>query len=421
MVIRSRRRTLLSLFFVTSFSTFVIVCLLTARENHNLLFNLKPPVKNEDKDRNYFKARHFDLLILRGSSKKPRKNIIVVAHGRSGSTIIGDIFNHHPSVFYLHEPLQTVERIHRRQVQRSKVNYGRLMANILTNILRCNFSKSVVDDIKFFYRESNHPRVSLAIGSPPFCPYEVTDPRWDPRLCLSMTSELLGNVCRDNYQVTVAKILVSRIAEASIRNILAACSPADIDCQIVFLIRDPRAVIPSARSVAFFADPASDTRRLNFQQFTYEICAQTEDNLVFLKKLPLSWRKRILIQRYEDFAANPLKELSRLYEFAGLPMIESVKTWLDKRTHLSDNEDVLKECRGNHPAFCTVDDSGKAINRWRSMVQFGDVEIIEHYCKHVMGLMGYKSIQHSHELMYNISVPLFSENYEAKGWFLEEL
>lgn len=36
--------------------------------------------------------------------KKKRQNLIIVAHGRSGSTFLGNIFNNHPSVFYLFEP-----------------------------------------------------------------------------------------------------------------------------------------------------------------------------------------------------------------------------------------------------------------------------------------------------------------------------
>lgn len=46
-------------------------------------------------------------------SEKSRKNIIIVSHGRSGSrsTLMGDIVNHHPSVFYMYEPLQTTQRV----------------------------------------------------------------------------------------------------------------------------------------------------------------------------------------------------------------------------------------------------------------------------------------------------------------------
>ena len=36
---------------------------------------------------------------FRSQVKKKRQNLIIVAHGRSGSTFLGNIFNRHPSVF----------------------------------------------------------------------------------------------------------------------------------------------------------------------------------------------------------------------------------------------------------------------------------------------------------------------------------
>ena len=416
MAVRSRRRTLLAGILLTSFLVFLVFCLLTSQNNHDLLFTFNELVKTKDKEHLYFQDHRLHLPSLKANLRKPRRNIVIVSHARSGSTITGDIFNHHPSVFYLHEPLQTVERISKHLIKTSNVNYGNLMADVLTNIFRCNFSKSVVEDIQSFYRESDHPRASHAIGSPPLCPYEMTDPRWDPKLCPRITSESLGSVCRTHYEVNVAKILIHRIAEANIKNILAACSPSDVDCRIIFLIRDPRAVIPSARSVLFFNDPPSDTGKTSLRRFSNDSCKRTEENLAFVKNLPIFWRERIMIQRYEDFAMDPVSGLSRLYEFAGLPLQESVKTWLHKRTRPSNTQDY-KECIGNHPAFCTIDNSKEAVNRWRWRVALDDIDIIEHYCEHVMELMGYRSIERSYELMSNISVPLFREDYEAKRWF----
>ena len=420
MVVRSRKRTLLWILLASIF-IFTVVCLFTSRKIQNPLSTLNELVKPKVKEHLHFQDHGFHVQSLKANLKnfKPRRNIVIVSHVRSGSTITGDIFNHHPSVFYLHEPLQTVERISQRLKKTSNVNYGNLMADVLTNIFHCNFSKSVVEDIQSFYRESNHPRASHAIGSPPLCQYEMTDPRWDPKLCPPLKSESLGRVCRTHYEVNVAKILIPRIAEANISNILAACSPADVDCRIIFLIRDPRAVIPSARSVSLFGnDPPSDTGKTNLRRFAHGNCKQSEDNLEFVKNLPLFWQKRIMIQRYEDFAVDPLNGLSRLFEFAGLPVLESVKTWLQKRTH-PRNDDDYKECTGNHPAFCTIDNSKEAVNRWRWKVAIGDIDIIEHYCKNVMELMGYRSIDQSYELMSNISIPLFRKGYEAKGWWID--
>ena len=70
-----------------------------------------------------------------------------------------------------------------------------------------------------------------------------------------------------------------------------------------------------------------------------------------------------------------------------------------------------------HPAFVTVDDASVAVNRWRWKVHPYDIDIIEHYCKHVMQMMGYRLVDRSYQLMADISTPLFGEDYEAKKWF----
>lgn len=116
--------------------------------------------------------------------------------------------------------------------------------------------------------------------------------------------------------------------------------------------------------------------------FSYQQCKQTEDNLEFVRKLPKSIRKRIKLQRYEDLAINPLKELSRLYEFAGLTALEGVRTWSNETSQLS-----RKAC--NHemdgvPVTCTKDDAWAAANRWRWKVNPHEINFVEHYCRGVL-------------------------------------
>ena len=413
---RWRRRTLLRILIVIIPTAFFFACL--ARMNAEVAeysenFRQYPQRMDYGQESVDLLGRR-DFQTANFNSKQRRRNIFVIAHGRSGSTIMGDIFNHHPSVFYLHEPLQTVQRI-LGKVGNSHGHYGSLMADVLSNVLRCNFSKPVLEDFNLFYRDPSHPRVSFAIGSPPLCPYEMTDSKWDPKLCPVMTNESLGSTCRDKYTVTVAKILMSRIAGNNIKNILEACKSSDADCQIIYLVRDPRAVIPSAQSVGFFNNRGSQLGKNGLRLFSYQQCDQTEKNLVFLKNLPISWQRRIMVQRYEDFALNPLKALSRLYNFAGLTVLDSVKTWLNKSTHPAQKREDMKI--EGHPAFFTVDDALLALNRWRWKVDPCEIDIIEHCCKHVMQMMGYTLVDRSYQLMADISTPLFSEDYEAKTWF----
>ena len=347
-------------------------------------------------------------------SSTARRNIIIVSHGRSGSSLMGDIFNHHPSVFYMYEPLQTVDRVLKKVS--TNMNYHVLAENFLTSVFRCKFDQpQISEDIERFYRKSKHPRVSQAIASPPLCPYKPTDHRWDPSLCPPMTSESLGSSCKENYDLTVIKVLVPRIPENSIKTVLTACKPLDVDCKVIFLIRDPRAVIASSRNVGFFIE-GRDLARRSTRHFSYWRCKETEDNLEFIRKLPDSLRNRIKLQRYEDLAYDPLKALSGLYEFAGLPVLESVRTWLNETT--KQTREDCNEMDGE-PATCTKDDAWAAANRWRWMVNPHEIDIIEHYCRGVMRLMGYRTVDRSYELLANKEIPLFSDNFEANSWFLK--
>ena len=344
-----------------------------------------------------------------------RRNLIIVSHGRSGSSLMGDIFNHHPSVFYMYEPLQTPQRVWRLKSDEN-VSYSGLVKQFLTGVFRCKFNQpEMLADIERYYRKPSHPRISRAIASPPLCPYNMTDPRWDPKLCHPMTKESFGSVCKDNYDLTVIKVLFARIPENGIETILNTCKPLDdVDCKVVFLVRDPRAVIPSSHVIGFFKEKGGPNSKESLRIYSYWQCKKLEDNLEFIRKLPDSLRHRIKLQRYEDLARNPLKELSGLYEFAGLTVLESVRTWLNETTHLS-----RKDCTelDGVTVTCTKDDAWQAANRWRWKVNPHDIDIIEYYCGSVMRLMGYRPVDRSYELLArNVMTPLFYDEYEAKRW-----
>ncbi|KAM7451779.1 hypothetical protein ABFA07_000789 [Porites harrisoni] len=291
-----------------------------------------------------------------------------------------------------------------------------MVDHFLSGLFHCTFDDpDILYDMQRYYRKPDHPRISQAIASPPLCPYRLTDPKWNPNLCHPMTSKCLGTACRDHYDLTVIKVLMARIPENSIKTIFSSCNSKDVDCKVVFLIRDPRAVITSSRITGFFKETGGRTALQGTRDYSYKRCKQTEENLEYVRRLPDSLRERIKIQRFEDLAMNPLKELSSLYEFAGLPVLESVKTWLKQTTHSSraacnhmDGVDVT----------CTKDDYWTAINRWRWRAQPGEIDIIEHYCAKVMNLMGYRPVERSNDLLVNRTIPLFREIFEAKHWFL---
>ena len=152
------------------------------------------------------------------------------------------------------------------------------------------------------------------------------------------------------------------------------------------------------------------------QNYSQERCAQTEENLELVRRLPDSLRDRIKLLRYEDLATNPLKVLADIYEFAELPVLESVRTWLNETTRSS-----RRACNRRLDGVantCTKDDAWAAVNRWRWTARLQEINIIERYCGQVLSLMGYRPTNGSNKLLANRTIPLFNDDYEAKRWFL---
>lgn len=340
-----------------------------------------------------------------------RKNLIIFSHGRSGSSITGDIFNQHPDVFYLYEPLQTVERTR----EQFKSDYDILAQKFLKSVFQCRFDEpNFVKDMELYYRRPIHPLISRAIASPPLCPYNVSDKRWDFKVCAKMTTRSLENACRQ-HKLTVIKVLIHRVPYKSLQSIISACAPKQVDCKIVFLVRDPRAVVPSSLSVDFYREQGG-AAKLGTRMFSYNLCEQTEANLEVLKNLPAWLRNQVKLLRYEDLAGHPIAEMKRLYKFAGLSVLDSVTNWLNRSTHPSKQREDVDIQRGYDAAY-TVDDAEAAINRWRwKVTDPNDITTIEMYCKHVMQLMGYRPVHNSYELQRNISIPLHSRDFEAEDW-----
>lgn len=397
---------LLRICFVTIFLTCVCFVRLSLK-----------PLDYHDEKLNEISSNDFGgfKTFLDGSTETARRNLIIVSHGRSGSTLTGDIFNHHPSVFYMYEPLQTAQRVHKKNT--NQTSYNRLAGELLASLVRCRFDQpQMLADIESYYRKPAHPRVSHAMGSPPLCPYEMKDPRWSPERCPPMSNQFLGGVCKDKYDITVLKILLSRIPENNMKTVLTACNSQDVDCKIIFLVRDPRAVIPSSLQIGFFKEQGGSDSKLGTRVYSYALCQQTEKNLELVRKLPDSLRTRIKLLRYEDLAMEPLKALDRLYNFAGLPVLDSIRAWLNETTQQS-RKACNRELDGPL-VTCTKDDAWAAANRWRWKVHPHEINMIEHYCRGTMRLMGYRPVDMSHDLLANDKIPLFSDDYEAKHWFL---
>ena len=78
------------------------------------------------------------ILDVKPNRTKTRLNVILLTHMSSGSTVVGNMFNLHPDVFYIYEPLHAL----RRKLQGGE---WRVLDKSRNDALRKDFSTLVRD------------------------------------------------------------------------------------------------------------------------------------------------------------------------------------------------------------------------------------------------------------------------------------
>ena len=145
------------------------------------------------------------------------------------------------------------------------------------------------------------------------------------------------------------------------------------------------------------------------RQFVHSRCQMTEANLRLVRNLPVSLRSRVRLVRYEDLAVAPLTVLQSLFEYAGLEVLGNIKQWIVNITQPSA-KDLRAEKRN---PVSVIRNSLEILNKWRRLIDSCSVNVIERYCRDVMKSMGYIATEGSVEMLKNLTISLFAENYPA--------
>ena len=337
------------------------------------------------------------------SNPSRRTNIVILSLPRSGSSFLGDVFNHHPQVLYLFEPLHSLQL----NIQKSSIfhfdftreSYKRSALKFLDDAMSCNFVQG-----EFASNMNVNDRYrSFALTSTEFCSGNATS-----RVCEDVDPVRLEALCKNNYSVLSLKILTPRLLDVQDKgHLLPSCSNPYSECKIMHLVRDPRAVIASLMfSVHFFSRRWETRHQLSW--YAQKICHQLESDVTLGKLTANSQSSSYRLIRFEDLAKNPLSQVNELFKFAGIEMTDGVRKWLNEATHSSDITQTNVQ-----QAYLTSRDSEKVVSEWRSRMESATVQIIERYCGRVMKNLGYKLIGISPDKQRNFNISVV----DPIAWF----
>ncbi|XP_062245032.1 carbohydrate sulfotransferase 1-like [Platichthys flesus] len=340
-----------------------------------------------------------------------RTHILILATTRSGSSFVGQLFNQHPEVFYLFEPLFHVQSaLLPRLVQSRNLAERRVMIGAARDLLRSLYHCHLISLENYIRpRPSNHSTdklfrrgASRSLCSPPACevplgPDEqslvLTDEGECGKRCGPLNVSLAADACRGKRHIAIKTVRIPQISD-----LRALIEDPRLNLKVVQLVRDPRGILASR--VETFRDTyrlwrlwrATGRRPHNLD--LGQINTVCED---FLRSLSMglakpAWlRGRYMLLRYEDIARFPVQKTRELYSFLGMVLDQSVEDWIINNTRGSS--DLLSRHK-----FTTVRDSAANAENWRVKLSFDMVVYTQTVCQPVLDILGYKKVFHPKEL-----------------------
>ncbi|CAH3043918.1 unnamed protein product, partial [Pocillopora meandrina] len=314
---------------------------------------------------------------------------------RTGSSFLGQLFNQHPDVFYLYEPLHPFA-VFKKLKYIAERNYTTLTRLFLRNASICNFN-----GFQEYFNFLSHPGLSnphfvlssRSLASLPFCKYAFQPFKnlFKPlSKCSPLDANLVSLNCKSKKFVAL-KILTHRLPEENLKDLVEGNSLQlqKIPLKTIQLVRDPRAVVWSMIKMGLISRGTKNYTRTELNKKGRNSTFRPP-NINFIPSFSFieQVRHQYRVIRYEDLAEN-IPEFSRkIFQFTGIDYAAEVKEWLrylnfDEKRH---GNDELSYSTSNRNTSVTI-------NSWRKELSLLETLIIDNQCADFMVKFGYKFIE----------------------------
>ena len=347
--------------------------------------------------------------------------VLILAQPRTGSSFLGQLFNQHPDVFYLYEPLHPFAMFKRLKYVTER-NYTTLTREFLCSVSICNFT-----GFQEYFSFLSHPGLSSphfllssrSLASQPLCKYEVQPFENQSeflRKCPPLDANSVSLVCASKRFVA-AKVLTHRLPEENLRDFIedAHFHSRKIPLKIIQLVRDPRAVVWSmikmgliTRGIKNYTTRTEINKqehnatfrllRSNFMKQVKLVCDRLNKDVNF--SLYLSSKlgvDRYRVIRYEEFAENTLGFAYKIFQFSGMDFAAEVKEWLRRNRTI----DELSYSTSNRNTTVTI-------HSWRKELSLLETSLIDNQCANFILNFSYKfveSVDHLRDISISLLYP----------------
>ena len=160
--------------------------------------------------------------------------------------------------------------------------------------------------------------------------------------------------------------------------------------KIVWLVRDPRAVINSRTSNVEWCNTPSCKDPV-------KMCANLYSDYLSYINFKREYPNKVMLMRYEDLARDAYNKSKSVLEFAGLSLHQDVISYLDE--HMSTNVDV---------PWSTKHEPKAAMSRWLKTMPWPEVLRVQKACAYFMKPLGYRIFESPAEMQSGNAVGLLN-------------
>ncbi|XP_072470653.1 carbohydrate sulfotransferase 7 isoform X2 [Notamacropus eugenii] len=371
------------------------------------------------------------------SSRRPppppreKQHVYLHATWRTGSSFLGELFNQHPDVFYLYEPMW---HLWQALYPGDAESLQGALRDMLRSLFRCDFSvlrlySPQADPAAPAPASANLTTAALfgwktnkVICSAPLCPAAprsradvgLIDGAACERSCPPVSLRELEAECR-KYPAVVIKDV--RLLDLGV--LVPLLRDPGLNLKVIQLFRDPRAVhnsrlksrqalVRESIQVLRTRQKADRFQRLLFAQSVggrpgpsllrpqppgpradfllsgalEVICEAWLRDLLFAGSSPAWLRRRYTRLRYEDLVLEPRSQLARLLRFTGLPTLPALQDFALNMTRGSSYN-------ADRPFLISARDAREAVHAWRERLSREQVRQVEASCGQAMRLLAY--------------------------------
>ncbi|KAK7115186.1 hypothetical protein V1264_001110 [Littorina saxatilis] len=327
------------------------------------------------------------------------KRVLLVTYGRSGSTFLSYILKEAPDAFFFFEPLRaplvSVTRgmdvimsydaiggsyLPPQELPVSNLtSYERHALGVMSDLFNCDISKYPVTN----YR-SSHFLLHGDVAKVANCLWGMVNASY---LHLSNYLQCLLHFF---YSCQRAPLRIFKVIRLPIRSLFPLMRQFP-DLKVVYLVRDPRAILVSQKKLFGHAPLVGD------------FCSMVVDDVHHMRLLQDTFPDRAVAVRYEDISSDPMEWTRRLYNALGLEMTSHVVQSIKEMTS------APQKAESAYTSFRS--DSKKAAGKWRTKIPYGDVIASEQVCGNAYKLLGYRNAS-KESVLRNLTISLVESRGE---------